>query len=173
MSWGTPFSCFRFAVPELCNFEGRAIYLDADQLVLGDIGELWDMAPASTFGLRSIDWRRTDVSVFDCGWAGWQQPWWPEIKDMKQKKARVFEYIQLLKFHHALDASLPKEWNDCDGQLYSTAPGSVKLIHFTNVLCGQPYKPYPNVKYPEKWPHCTPCPEAGELWHQYHKEAIA
>jgi len=22
--WGTPFTCFRYAIPELCNFKGRA-----------------------------------------------------------------------------------------------------------------------------------------------------
>ena len=26
--WSTPFSGFRWAIPEYCNFEGRAIYTD-------------------------------------------------------------------------------------------------------------------------------------------------
>ncbi len=41
--WGTGFSLRRWMIPEFCNFEGRAIYLDADQLVIGDIWELWCM----------------------------------------------------------------------------------------------------------------------------------
>lgn len=32
--WATPFSGFRWAIPESCNFQGRAIYMDADVVVL-------------------------------------------------------------------------------------------------------------------------------------------
>ena len=39
--WATPFSGFRWAIPESCNFEGRAIYMDADVIVLCDVAELW------------------------------------------------------------------------------------------------------------------------------------
>src|ERR1041384_3501278 len=37
----TGFSFCRFMVPAHCKFKGRAIYLDADQVVLADIAELW------------------------------------------------------------------------------------------------------------------------------------
>lgn len=40
--WGTPFTCFRYAIPELCDFKGRAIYMDCDQMNFRDIGCLWD-----------------------------------------------------------------------------------------------------------------------------------
>jgi len=40
--WGTPFTCFRYAIPHLCNFEGRAIYMDVDQMNFRDIGVLYD-----------------------------------------------------------------------------------------------------------------------------------
>ena len=30
--WHTPFSGFRWAVPYLCNFKGRAIYTDVDMI---------------------------------------------------------------------------------------------------------------------------------------------
>ena len=40
--WGTPFTNFRYAVPELCNFEGKAIYTDVDQLNLRDISALYN-----------------------------------------------------------------------------------------------------------------------------------
>src|SRR3954451_5303347 len=33
----TGFSFYRFLIPSLCGFKGRAIYLDADMLVLSDI----------------------------------------------------------------------------------------------------------------------------------------
>ena len=40
--WGTPFTCFRYAIPELCNFKGKAIYLDVDQMNFKDIAELYE-----------------------------------------------------------------------------------------------------------------------------------
>ena len=39
----TNFSFARFAIPELAGHQGRGLYLDADMLVFGDIGELWDI----------------------------------------------------------------------------------------------------------------------------------
>jgi lipopolysaccharide biosynthesis glycosyltransferase len=39
----TNFSFARFAIPELCGYQGKGLYLDADMLVFRDIGELWDV----------------------------------------------------------------------------------------------------------------------------------
>jgi len=40
--WGTPFTCFRYAIPELCNFKGRALYTDCDMINFRDISHLWN-----------------------------------------------------------------------------------------------------------------------------------
>ena len=40
----TGFSFYRFTIPRQCGYRGRAIYLDPDMLVFGDIAELWDTA---------------------------------------------------------------------------------------------------------------------------------
>ena len=171
MNWGTPFSCFRMAVPELCGFEGHAIYLDSDMLVLGDIAELWAMKP-TIGGIRCLAQNRTDVAVIDCAWFK-DRKWWPTIAQMKPSGWRNFEYLsRLLIPHGALEPTLPASWNDCDGQLYNKRPDDVKLIHYTNVLCGQPYRPYDNVAYPKDYPFCTPSYTAGELWWQYYREAL-
>ena len=51
--WGTPFTCFRYAIPHLCNFEGRAIYMDVDQMNFRDIGALYDTDLGDcAFGMR-------------------------------------------------------------------------------------------------------------------------
>jgi lipopolysaccharide biosynthesis glycosyltransferase len=39
----TNFSFARFAIPELKNYSGRAIYMDADMLVFRDVAELWSI----------------------------------------------------------------------------------------------------------------------------------
>lgn len=40
---GTGFSLLRWTIPEKCNFEGFAIYLDVDMICLTDIQELWQL----------------------------------------------------------------------------------------------------------------------------------
>jgi len=40
--WPTPFSGFRWVVPYLCNFKGKAIYMDSDIIVKDDIAKLWN-----------------------------------------------------------------------------------------------------------------------------------
>ncbi len=40
----TDFSFSRFLVPHLCDFQGWAVFMDCDMLVLDDIANLWDLA---------------------------------------------------------------------------------------------------------------------------------
>src|SRR5262249_27154541 len=39
--WPTPFSGFRWAIPWACGYEGKAIYMDSDVIVLQDLQDLW------------------------------------------------------------------------------------------------------------------------------------
>jgi len=39
----TDFSFSRFLVPWLCNYEGWALFIDADMLCRGDLSELWEL----------------------------------------------------------------------------------------------------------------------------------
>ena len=70
----TGFSTHRYMIPELCNWEGYAIFLDVDMLVLGDLAELmeyrvegkWAICEpnqlTTTCGLKK---RRDEVAVID------------------------------------------------------------------------------------------------------------
>lgn len=40
--WATPFSGFRWSIPEACDFKGKAIYCDADFIFLKDLKYLWE-----------------------------------------------------------------------------------------------------------------------------------
>lgn len=167
-SWGTGFSGFRWAIPYLCHDEGYAIYLDADQLVLDDIRELWEMRPAKGKGIRCISHNRTDVMVMDCAW--FKQQNWPPPEVMKRSGWRTFEYLGMIHSRYGVDDTLPVEWNDCDGRRYS-AKKSCKLIHYTTVPDGQPWRPYPNIEYPRDFPYCAN-KEIGILWWSYLRESL-
>jgi hypothetical protein len=40
-TWATPFSAPRWGNPAARGFQGRAIYMDSDMIVMADIAELW------------------------------------------------------------------------------------------------------------------------------------
>src|SRR5262245_50696114 len=46
----TTFSFYRFLIPRLCDYRGRALYLDADMLVFADLAELWTIP----FGQKTV-----------------------------------------------------------------------------------------------------------------------
>jgi hypothetical protein len=61
--WATPFTNLRWVIPEYCNFEGRAIYMDVDKLNLRDIVELYNVdMQGKPFASRE---NRLCVMVFD------------------------------------------------------------------------------------------------------------
>ena len=40
-TWGTPFTCFRYAVPHIMGYKGRALYFDVDQTNFRDVADLY------------------------------------------------------------------------------------------------------------------------------------
>ena len=145
----TGFTVHRFLIPEMCNYEGFAIYLDVDMLVLGDIAELWEYRTKGKWCTTNL---RDEVSVIDCE-AFKNLPKENELKTYNKNKIKTFINKNHIK-------NIPDTWNHRGNPVSNT-----KLIHFTN-LRSQPWKPNPKVKYKE-YPH----KEAERLFFQYLKEA--
>ena len=161
-AWATDFTCFRFVVPEVAGFKGRAIYLDSDIMVLGDIAELWrwDLPRAPWL---MVNPQRSDVSVIDC--AALEQDWWPRVAKMKTGKYNRRGYHEILLKHGMIDASLSGHWNCFDGAGYQD--GKTRLVHFTNMMT-QPWKPYAGW-FPYHHKHRNP--KMVQLWKALLKEA--
>lgn len=156
--WGTAFSAFRFAIPELCDFEGKALYMDSDQLVLGDVAELWkrDTGP----GWESVNLKRTCVSVIDCAK---MRGVFPPIAEMKRTGMNTRWYLTELMRQEKLSPTLPPLWN-----CFDNVPSGCKLLHWTNMRL-QPWKPWPeHVRY-----SLHPSEKAMELWRRYERESRA
>ena len=66
--WATPFSGFRWAIPEVCGFKGKSIYMDVDMVCNKDITELWDTDLGDKPMLAKYYNGRWELSVilFDC-----------------------------------------------------------------------------------------------------------
>lgn len=163
--WGTDFSCFRFAIPEVHGFSGRAVYMDVDMLVLGDVKELLTMplSRAWTCCHQAI----TDVSVIDCG--GFADKFgrgkWPTLVGLKASRSKAYHHVQHLNQLGLVSATLPWDWNCRDSS--DQWKDSTKLLHFTAVPW-QPWHPYQTVRYQ---PH--PKPSWAKRWFEEKIEADA
>lgn len=140
-SWATPFSGFRWIVPKLCNYEGRAIYTDSDVIFLDDIAKLWNQPfnPGKIIiGKGGGSWRFC-VSMWDCeaakvfvgpGQLNISQP------DFHRHMCR------LLAEHPEFVQQFAGDWNCLDGKGYDTIYNPyVKALHYTDMRC------QPQLKY--------------------------
>jgi hypothetical protein len=125
----TSFTFTRYLVPWLCGFQGRALFMDADTLAMGDVAELFRLPntePVSVvphgFVMKngqpvSVLFERPSVMLFDCAQCTKLTP----------------EYIETGKPHSLVEwassiGHLPADWNYLVG--YNTG-GKAKLAHFT------------------------------------------
>ena len=173
--WYTPFSHFRFAIPELRGFSGRAIYMDVDQIILKDPKELFNLEIPEDKAWISLDKTRTDVVVYDCSKFKNIQGW-PSIEYMKanKQKEHIGHFVKRIQnYWHPL----PHKWCCNDGGIASDQKNKficdpynkdeTCLLHYTQMEW-QPWKPYPKkFKYP---PH--PHARAESLWWQMYAKAL-
>lgn len=137
----TNFSFARFEIPRLCGYRGRALYLDADMLVLADLDELWSLPLDGADLLYSRQGPRGSgarfaVMLLDCA----QLADWSAANVVEKLDAGGCTYEELL-FELCLvpDArkrdAIPERWNSLDRHV----PGETALLHYTSVPT-QPWK---------------------------------
>lgn len=133
--WVTPFSQFRYAVPELQGFSGRAVYLDVDMVVLGDLKDLAN--EYYSVGSWTIAENRDGdcVAVIDCNCVT-DLEGWPTIQELREGTLTKHEMRHLASNRYRPD--IPESWNTHD----SFQPG-VNLVHYTSIVT-QPWTPYPD-----------------------------
>lgn len=130
-AWTTPFSGFRWAVPELCGFEGRAIYCDSDVIFLADVAELWEqefetrkvvMAKGGTAAWRFC------VSLWDCARAA---AW---VKGLGQLRSQAGAHAEMMaRFKGAAFVQpFAGQWNYCDNEDFGPL-SEAKALHYTSI----------------------------------------
>jgi hypothetical protein len=60
----TGFSKMRYEIPRICNYQGYAIYLDVDMILMDDIAKLWRQRMDDEW--VRLDDGATEVMVIDC-----------------------------------------------------------------------------------------------------------
>ena len=126
--WATPFSAFRWAIPHVCNYEGKAIYMDVDMIARDDIANLWKQKIPDNAVLLSKNANTFCVMLQDCAKMKLVVP---EFETLRQKE---LEYRKVRVSAGKASARFAGNWNCLDGEHYKTLMDSdIKVIHFTRV----------------------------------------
>lgn len=128
----TPFSFQRFLIPELCDYSGKAIYLDADMQVFRDITELWNH---DFFGcdLQTVheakQGRRGQFSVMllDCESLGWDIE--QIVADLDAGKLNYESLMYEMKVAKKVGKDISSDWNS----LERYDEGKTSLLHYTDM----------------------------------------
>lgn len=121
----TGFSFVRFAVPELAGYQGRAVYLDSDMLVMRDLADLLHRPMGEALVMRPKN--QTAVLLYDCA----RLPHWQSSDILGRLEAGEYKYRELMDtlYEPKLAAELGSEWNHLDRfDKHSTA-----LLHYTDM----------------------------------------
>ncbi|MDM3861025.1 MAG: glycosyltransferase [Aphanizomenon gracile PMC644.10] len=157
----TEFSLYRFLIPQICNYQGKAIWIDSDTVCLADIAELFDtslngcdfLANAEAYNTRSSNLWGLSVMLIDCKQTRFDlETYFDEIAQGLYTYTDFSCMSPAFLAHHPLKiGQLDPQWN-----VFDYCDEQTKLIHYTN-LNTQPWK-YPHHPY-------------GELWFEYFEEA--
>lgn len=165
----TAFSFNRFLIPKLCGYQGRALYLDADMVVYGDVAELAEL----DFGDQAVlctnqpeapaQWRNhagfhpgrhTAVMLLDCDKLRWEAS--KIVAGLDEGRYGYHDLMtdMCIVAPDQIADDIPREWN----HLERYEPGVTKLLHYTVV----PTQPWKNDENP-----------LVELWMGWYRDAVA
>ena len=129
--WATPFSGLRWAVPAVCGFEGRAIYMDTDMIVLSDIAELWrtPIAHGELFAARHDEgFQRFCVMVWDCAAARQALPSLDRLRADPQTHNRLKKHFEQ---HPEQVRAIDPAFNSIDGD--GQPIENIKVLHYSDM----------------------------------------
>ena len=150
-------------VPHLMNYKGWAVFMDCDQLMLGDIADLWRMRDDKyAVQLCKHDYTpEEDKKFLGQIQTKYEKKNWSSFMLMNCKKCNELtpDYVNSatgLQLHQfkwlesdELIGDLPLEWNWLVDEPGYNTKSKVNNIHFTK---GGPwFKEYANCSYSETW----------------------
>lgn len=160
----TEFSNFRWFIPRLCGYQGRAMFIDSDMVCLANLGMFADIDMNGTAMMAKADayapkeggttWGLS-MTLFDCAVCRMApETYFAEIAQGLYTLTDLHQMTGTFLRQHPLSLTpLPSGWNDFDHY----DPSTTQLIHYTG-LGTQPWK--------------FPGHPAGDLWFKYLHEAM-
>lgn len=157
----TDFSFSRFLTPYLCDYQGWAIFMDCDMLVLDDLSTLWALRdPKYAVQVVQHDHQPVEtVKFLGHTQTKYQKKNWSSIMLFNNEKCRALtpDYVNTatgLELHQfkwlendSLIGALPSRWNHLVG--YNEPRPDAGIVHYT--IGGPYFKEYENCEYSEEW----------------------
>ena len=175
--WATPFSGFRWAIPELCGFKGRAIYMDADVIVLCDIAELWSH-PMNNNAIVIAKGGKSSARLCTCVWnCEKAKQYLPPLDEIRTHPDSHKNLMRLIKEKPQLVEPYQDSYNNIDGE--DLAIEQIKVLHYSDMGTQFSHKyaiPRLAEMNQKHWfdgkimPH--PRQDLVELFDQYYAEAL-
>lgn len=132
----TPFTHFRWSIPSVCEYRGKAIYTDSDFFFLADISELWNQ-PIPHVGLVRNPTGKLSTSciLFDCAHAKGHVPDLKALRKMPDAHSTVLNYF---REHQGLLDAFDGNWDCADFEKDVKQKGNlsdprIKAIHYTRM----------------------------------------
>lgn len=157
----TDFAFSRFLVPQLCDFEGWALFMDCDMLVLDDLAALWALRD-ERYAVQVVqhDHRPPeDTKFLGQRQTRYEKKNWSSVMLFNNARCRMLDrdYVNCasgLELHQfkwldddSLIGALPSRWNHLVG--YDAPRDDVAVLHYTT---GGPwFDTYREVEYASLW----------------------
>ena len=159
----TDFSFSRFLTPFLCDYQGWAIFMDCDMLVLDDIVKLWGLRDEN-YAVQVVKHDhipKEDTKFLGSAQTRYEKKNWSSVMLLNCTKCKMLtpEYVNtasgldLHRFHWLdgdhLIGDIPHSWNHLVAYDPSKPTTEISNLHFTS---GGPYfNEYHNTEYADEW----------------------
>jgi len=157
----TEFSFSRFLTPYLAGYEGWAVFMDCDMVMLEDIARLWELRDErfAVQVVKHVHVPKEDVKFLGHAQTKYEKKNWSSVMLMNcaRCKALTPEYVNTatgLELHQFkwlgddnLIGALPPRWNHLVG--YDPPRADAALVHFT--IGGPWFENYRDCEYAPQW----------------------
>lgn len=159
----TDFSFSRFLTPYLCDYDGWALFMDCDMLVLDDMAKLWELRDDNyaVMVVKHDHKPSEDIKFLNQAQTKYDKKNWSSVMLMNCAKCKALtpDYVNeasgldLHRFHWLdnddLIGEIPHGWNHLVDYDPTVPASEVSNLHYTS---GGPYfKDYVDCSYATEW----------------------
>lgn len=129
--WPTPFSGFRWAIPEYCEYSGRAIYMDSDMIVLSDLAHLWQH-PITDEAIVAAKIKADMTRLCTCVWlCDKAKDIIPDIRKLRKDPKSHRKMMKLIKDNPTLVEEYNDSYNCVDGEDLQIE--NIRILHYSDM----------------------------------------
>lgn len=127
----TPFTHFRWSIPAVCGYQGRAIYTDVDFFFVADLAKLWTQPIPNVALVRNATGKlSTSCILFDCAKAKGHVLTLDELRALPDAHGRMLNYFRA---HPDLLAPTAGNWDCPDLKGSRIGDPNLCAVHFTRI----------------------------------------